>query len=59
VLQSQIAMTARGSYRTGLEQHLRETRDHADRTKAARDYERAHKNRAGVLETAERELSNA
>ena len=27
--------------------------------KAARDYERAHKNRAGVLEAAERELANA
>ncbi len=31
VLQSQIAMTPRGSYRTALEQHLRETRDHAER----------------------------
>jgi ferritin-like metal-binding protein YciE len=31
VLQSQIAMTPRGSYRSGLETHLRETRDHADR----------------------------
>jgi len=31
VLQSQIAMTPRGSYRTALETHLRETRDHADR----------------------------
>jgi ferritin-like metal-binding protein YciE len=31
VLQSQIAMTPRGSYRTGLEKHLRETRDHAAR----------------------------
>ncbi len=31
VLQSQIAMTPRGSYRTGLEKHLRETRDHARR----------------------------
>ena len=31
VLQSQIAMTPRGSYRTGLETHLRETRDHAER----------------------------
>jgi ferritin-like metal-binding protein YciE len=31
VLQSQIAMTPRGSYRTGLEKHLRETRGHADK----------------------------
>ena len=31
VLQSQIAMTSRGSYREGLERHLDETRDHAGR----------------------------
>jgi ferritin-like metal-binding protein YciE len=31
VLQSQIAMTPRGSLRTTLEKHLRETRDHAER----------------------------
>ncbi len=31
VLQSQIAMTPRGTYRTALEQHLGQTRDHADR----------------------------
>jgi ferritin-like metal-binding protein YciE len=31
VLQSQIAMTPRGSYRSGLQTHLRETRDHATR----------------------------
>jgi ferritin-like metal-binding protein YciE len=31
VLQSQIAMTPRGSYRTALESHLAETRNHADR----------------------------
>jgi ferritin-like metal-binding protein YciE len=31
VLQSQIAMTPRGDYRTALERHLRETRDHAQR----------------------------
>src|SRR3954464_14962074 len=31
VLQSQIAMTPRGSYRTGLEKHLEETRKHAER----------------------------
>jgi ferritin-like metal-binding protein YciE len=31
VLQSQIAMTPRGTYRDGLEKHLDETRDHARR----------------------------
>ena len=31
VLQSQIAMTPRGAYRTGLETHLRETREHGER----------------------------
>jgi ferritin-like metal-binding protein YciE len=31
VLQSQIAMTPRGAYRAALEQHLRQTREHADR----------------------------
>jgi ferritin-like metal-binding protein YciE len=31
VLQSQIAMTPRGSYRSALESHLVETHDHADR----------------------------
>src|SRR3954454_14142518 len=31
VLQSQIAMTPRGSYRSALESHLAETRDHAER----------------------------
>jgi ferritin-like metal-binding protein YciE len=31
VLQSQIAMTPDGSYRTGLEKHLQETREHAER----------------------------
>jgi ferritin-like metal-binding protein YciE len=31
VLQSQIAVTPRGGYRTALERHLRETRDHASR----------------------------
>jgi len=34
VLQSQIAMTPRGSYRTELERHLRETRAHAERVEA-------------------------
>jgi len=31
VLQSQIAMTPAGSYRSGLEKHLGETQDHAER----------------------------
>ena len=31
ILQSQIAMTPRGSYRSGLEAHLKETRDHSQR----------------------------
>src|SRR5215208_4442456 len=30
VLQSQIAMTPRGTYRTALEKHLRETQSHAE-----------------------------
>jgi len=34
VLQSQIAMTPRGSYRSAVESHLRETRDHAERVQA-------------------------
>ena len=37
VLQSQIAMTPRGDYRTALERHLRETRDHAERLEARLD----------------------
>jgi ferritin-like metal-binding protein YciE len=37
VLQSQIAMTPRGSYRTGLEKHLEETRRHADRVRSRLD----------------------
>ena len=35
VLQSQIAMTPRGTYRTALETHLGETREHAERVGAA------------------------
>ncbi len=31
VLQSQIAVTPRGGYRTALERHLRQTREHAER----------------------------
>ena len=42
VLRSQIAMTPEGSYRSGLEKHLRETQTHADRVKA----------RQGALSTA-------
>ena len=34
VLQSQIAMTPRGSYRIALESHLKQTRDHAERVQA-------------------------
>jgi ferritin-like metal-binding protein YciE len=34
VLQSQIAVTPRGSYRNGLEKHLGETRSHAERLRA-------------------------
>jgi ferritin-like metal-binding protein YciE len=37
VLQSQIAMTPRGSYRTALETHLGETRRHAERVGARAD----------------------
>ena len=37
VLQEQIAMTPEGSYRTGLEKHLGETRQHADRVRARID----------------------
>jgi ferritin-like metal-binding protein YciE len=36
VLQSQIAMTPRGTYRTALEQHLEQTRGHADRVAVRR-----------------------
>jgi ferritin-like metal-binding protein YciE len=35
-LQAQIAMTPRGAYRTALEQHLRQTTDHAARVGARR-----------------------
>jgi hypothetical protein len=44
----------------GVEE-IRAVLDEGDdtRTKAVRDYERKHKNRAGVLQATERELSNA
>lgn len=37
VLRSQIAMTPKGSYRAGLESHLRETHDHASRVQRRLD----------------------
>ena len=37
VLQEQIGMTPAGSYRTGLEKHLDETRQHAERVRARTD----------------------
>lgn len=37
VLEEQIALTPQGRYRSALEQHLRETRDHATRVAARRD----------------------
>ena len=37
VLQSQVVMTPRGSYRSALESHLEETRDHAARVDARLD----------------------
>jgi ferritin-like metal-binding protein YciE len=55
VLQSQIAMTPRGSYRDGLERHLDETRDHAARVGARLEELGQHGNPltavVGVLET--------
>lgn len=50
VLQSQIAMTPGGSYRDGLESHLRETREHASRVQRRLDEVRPRSNpiRAGV-----------
>jgi ferritin-like metal-binding protein YciE len=55
VLQSQIAMTPRGSYREALERHLDETRDHAKRIGTRLD-ELGHGNdpltaAVGVVET--------
>ena len=47
VLQAQIAMTPRGTYRTALDTHLQETREHAERVgrrlkRAARRAQPAH-----------------
>jgi ferritin-like metal-binding protein YciE len=55
VLQSQIAMTPRGSYRDALDQHLGETRDHAEQV-ATRLEELGHRGdpltaAMGVVET--------
>jgi ferritin-like metal-binding protein YciE len=55
VLQSQIAMAPRGSYREGLERHLDETRDHAERVAARLEELGRHGNplaaAVGVVET--------
>jgi ferritin-like metal-binding protein YciE len=60
VLQSQIAMTPRGTYRTGLEKHLGETQAHAKRLQArVNDFESGRNPfRAGVG-LAENVLSQA
>jgi len=42
VLQSQIAMTPRGRYRTTLEMHLRQTREHAERLESRLSQMRAN-----------------
>jgi ferritin-like metal-binding protein YciE len=56
VLQSQIALTPRGGYRSALERHLRETRDHATRVERRLDELGAGKARVqsaiGAAETA-------
>jgi ferritin-like metal-binding protein YciE len=55
VLQSQIAMAPRGSYREGLERHLDETRNHAERVGTRLDELGQHGNpltaAVGVVET--------
>src|SRR3954463_13271546 len=45
VLQSQIAMTPRGSYRDALEKHLGETRSHAARAESPRGDPPSHAER--------------
>jgi ferritin-like metal-binding protein YciE len=49
VLQSQIAMAPDGSYRDGLETHLRETRDHATRVQGRLDVVPEHVVHPGLL----------
>jgi ferritin-like metal-binding protein YciE len=49
VLQEQIAMTPRGSYRSALESHLRETRDHAERVDVRRGELQAGGNPLGSI----------
>jgi ferritin-like metal-binding protein YciE len=44
VLQSQLAMTPRGSYRSAIEKHLRETQDHARRLERRLRELGAHRN---------------
>jgi ferritin-like metal-binding protein YciE len=49
VLQAQIAMTPGGSYRSGLETHLRETREHAARVTRRLDALDSGRNPLGVV----------
>lgn len=49
VLQEQIAMAPRGSYRTALETHLRETRRHGDRVAARRSELQDGRNPIGTV----------
>jgi ferritin-like metal-binding protein YciE len=49
VLQEQIALTPRGRYRSALEKHLRETRDHATRIAARRSELAGSGNPLGAL----------
>ena len=49
VLQEQIAMAPRGSYRTSLEKHLRETRSHGDRVAARRSALQEGSNPIGTI----------
>jgi ferritin-like metal-binding protein YciE len=60
VLQSQIAMTPRGTYRTGLEKHLGETQAHAERLQArVNDFESASNPFLAGIGLAENVLSQA
>jgi ferritin-like metal-binding protein YciE len=60
VLQSQIAMSPRGSYRSALEVHLRETRDHAVRVGArVRELDRGRSPRGIVVAVVESAVAQA